>query len=424
MAAARPIYFERQYVSAEDLNALFDYDIAGWREHNRSWHGCGVVCGLAVRLEEGDKTVRVTPGYAVGPLGDEILVAEEQVVAVDCANLANHCEDCNPAASESAVYIAIRYVAEPSCPRPIAPERCATRDDCLPVRVRDSFEIRCRSEKPQNCGRRMDFEGCSAHALLLGLSEQRETALSPLFGCPPDSQEEWLILATITPHPVESGRLLLSYANRSYLPSTQYLLDLLRVLGPQALKKQALRVAITRIDGITSGVLRLNRGRILRGLLVGGRGFRGAQAVRFEPPAPDTAPDIAAQIVPGSITDESLQVDLHIPVRTPIRRLSLVVELENGLRISSGAQQTPIFIDLIDNPVDGIPAMRNIPFRDRLINLLRARGMTTAQSVVIAGVPEVAHLLSFGIGIPRPLAFQRAQLIVRSAQQWLAAGAP
>jgi hypothetical protein len=429
--AARPVYFQRQHVTAEDLNALFEHETAEWREHDRSQHGCGVVCGLAVHWVEVGKTVRVTPGYAVGPQGDEILVAEEQVVAVDCAGPAvDDCEDGGCDGCESAVYIAIRYTTEDSCQRPIPPERCAPKDDCLPVRVRDSFEILCRPEKPQSCAPRLDFEGCSAHALLLGLLlDAGDEAMSRLFACQQDTEEEWLILATITWRPDERGRLVpeLNYADRAYLPSTQYLLDLLRILGAQALKKQALRAAILSIDGIASGVLTLNRGRILDGLAVTGRGFTGAQAVHFEPAA---APDIAAEIVPGSITDESLQVNLRIPVNTPIRRLSLVVELNNGIRISSGAQQSPTFIDLINNPMRGIPAIRTIDpiYRPLLIARLESAGLTTAQSVVSAGINRIALVLSSGftpgISIPRWEAFRIAHSLISSAVRWLEDGAP
>jgi hypothetical protein len=429
---ARPVYFQRQNVSAEDLNVLFSHDAAEWRQHNLSQHGCGVVCGLAVHWGEVGKTVRVTPGYAVGPQGDEILVPEEQTIAVDCTGLdCDECLDPSQQCSENAVYIAIRYTTEPSCQRPISPERCAAKEDCLPVRICDSFEIGCRSEKPQNCEPRMNFEGCSSHALLLGLLQDHgEAALSRLFACPPDTQVEWLVLATITSRPDPRGRLVpeLSYTDRAYLPSTRYLLGLLRILGAQTLKKQAVRAAITSIGGVTSGVLTFNRGRILDGLLVTGREFSGAQAVLFEPPA---TPDGSAQIVSGSISDNLLRIDLHIPVDTPIRRLSLVIELENGLRISSGAQQLPIFIDLIDNSVRGIPAIQTIDsrYRQLLIDRLESHGMKTAQSVVIAGVFRVMQVFApgiiFGFDIPDwRLAFQFAQLIVQSARQWLADGAP
>ena len=42
-------------------------------------HGCGVVSGCLVRAAEADWTVRIEPGYALGPQGDEIIVDGMQV---------------------------------------------------------------------------------------------------------------------------------------------------------------------------------------------------------------------------------------------------------------------------------------------------------------------------------------------------------
>jgi hypothetical protein len=49
------------------------------RRHNRMLHGCGVVSGCLVRAAEPEWTVRIEPGYALGPQGDEIVVAEIQI---------------------------------------------------------------------------------------------------------------------------------------------------------------------------------------------------------------------------------------------------------------------------------------------------------------------------------------------------------
>jgi hypothetical protein len=430
METPRPDFFQRQNVTAEDLNGLLAYDAAEWREHNRSYHGCGVVCGLAVEWLDFGKAVRVSPGYAIGPQGQEILVPAPQIVAVDCAKPA--LEDClepGQPSQENEVYIAIRYAEDPVCQRPIFPGRCATKDECLPVRMRDGFQIRCLNDKPQHCQPRMDFQGCSAHSLLRGLQmEWGEAALSRLFTCQPDTQEEWLILATIRYERDRRDRLvpILNYGDRTYLPSTQYLLDLLRVLGAQALKRQALRLAIYSIDGISSGALAINRGRIQAGLLVTGRGFLGATAASLEPA---TGSPIQVQIAAGSVTDETLRIDLRVPVDTPLRRLALVISLDNGLKIHSGDQVEPIFIDLVDNPIEGVPAIRGmeVTLRQIVLNRLQAAGLATAQSLVITGVPELTRILGlFPLPfLPVPLwrAFQIASEVVHSARQWLSDGA-
>lgn len=72
----RPTYFDRQQLSAADLNAGLEYIRQRMRWHNRYLHGWGIVCGLRVeRLSAEDLwTVRVGEGYLVTPLGDEAYV--------------------------------------------------------------------------------------------------------------------------------------------------------------------------------------------------------------------------------------------------------------------------------------------------------------------------------------------------------------
>lgn len=244
--AMRPAYFQRQQVTETDLNALYAYDAAQWRAHNRAYHGCGVVCGLAVHLSADGKTVTVTPGYAVSPQGDEIYVPDAQVVALDCAQLTPAgCDDLNPSTPEHVdpVYVAIRAGIDPACFQPIPASECAPTDDCLPTRQRDAFQIACRAQPPAGCTPRIDVPGCSAHALLLGmLLQQGDPALGTLFGCATGTTEIWLTLATIVYERGGSAGAWtprISYADRTYLPSVQFLFELARIAGAQVLKKQA-----------------------------------------------------------------------------------------------------------------------------------------------------------------------------------------
>lgn len=74
----RTHFFFGRLLSAEDLRGEQDYFLEKQRRHNRLLHGWGVVSGLEVELEtskEGD-SVRVSPGYALDPWGNEILVPE------------------------------------------------------------------------------------------------------------------------------------------------------------------------------------------------------------------------------------------------------------------------------------------------------------------------------------------------------------
>ncbi len=69
-------YFPRQLLTADDMGVEQEYFREKARRHNRYLHGWGVVCGCAVEPAPNAKTwtVRVCPGYVVGPQGDEILI--------------------------------------------------------------------------------------------------------------------------------------------------------------------------------------------------------------------------------------------------------------------------------------------------------------------------------------------------------------
>jgi hypothetical protein len=114
-------------ISEADLNRLDYYITAKQRLHNRQLFGSGVVCGLVVTCHPcGGGIVSVSPGYALGPCGEDIVVCAAD--AVDVCALVNQCRaqeqqtvncrpwgdttDC-PDIQESWV-LAIRYMEEPS----------------------------------------------------------------------------------------------------------------------------------------------------------------------------------------------------------------------------------------------------------------------------------------------------------------------
>jgi hypothetical protein len=85
-ALERVRYFPRQLLTAEDLTEDQEYFKEKLRRHNWYLHGWGTVCGLEViAAPTGDIPWRVsiTPGYALGPWGDEIYVGEP--VQIDLA---------------------------------------------------------------------------------------------------------------------------------------------------------------------------------------------------------------------------------------------------------------------------------------------------------------------------------------------------
>jgi hypothetical protein len=81
-APERPAFFDGQQLLAADLNAVDAYVQAlRWR-HNRDMHGWGVAQGFAVQAQPGDRTVTITPGYAIDSVGRELLLSSACVLTV------------------------------------------------------------------------------------------------------------------------------------------------------------------------------------------------------------------------------------------------------------------------------------------------------------------------------------------------------
>jgi hypothetical protein len=81
-------YVTGQLLTAADLQRDQEYFRDRLRRHNRALHGWGVVSGLdvdAVQDNDGTVVVTVAPGYALGPQGDEIVVAEHVSLALPAA---------------------------------------------------------------------------------------------------------------------------------------------------------------------------------------------------------------------------------------------------------------------------------------------------------------------------------------------------
>jgi hypothetical protein len=78
----RPLYFRGQLLTEKDLSDEQDYFREKLRRHNRLLHGWGVVCGLRVTPAEKGCAVVVSPGYALDPCGDEILLEEETLLRI------------------------------------------------------------------------------------------------------------------------------------------------------------------------------------------------------------------------------------------------------------------------------------------------------------------------------------------------------
>ncbi len=80
---SRPHYEAGTYLTAADCQLEQQYRIDRLRRHDRQLHGFGVVCGLWV-VPAADASrpwaVRVCPGYAVAPYGDEVQLSAPAIV--------------------------------------------------------------------------------------------------------------------------------------------------------------------------------------------------------------------------------------------------------------------------------------------------------------------------------------------------------
>ncbi len=73
-------FFSGKLLTADDLAQEQAYSRTRHRRHNRLLHGVGIVRGLGVALEPsaggGDPTIVVSPGLAISPDGEELVVCE------------------------------------------------------------------------------------------------------------------------------------------------------------------------------------------------------------------------------------------------------------------------------------------------------------------------------------------------------------
>jgi hypothetical protein len=153
-------FFNRQLLTAEDMITERDYFLQKLRRHNRFLHGWGVVCGLTVTAAPTDGAnwrVQVGSGYALGPYGDEIFVGEPVYFDLAACATSGATNPCEPgmivpgtAGSSMTVYLAIQYAECLARPIQVAPSGCGCdAEPCQYSRIRDSFQIQCLQQLPQ-----------------------------------------------------------------------------------------------------------------------------------------------------------------------------------------------------------------------------------------------------------------------------------
>jgi hypothetical protein len=190
-------FFQRQLLTADDMTADQDYFRQKLRRHNRFLHGWGVVCGLEVTAAATEGIpwrVKIDTGYALGPYGDEIYVAEP--VFLDLAKCGpgaatNPCEPSvlltNVSATGSSLFIAIKYSECVAKPVRAMPAGCGCEElACEYSRIRDSFQIECLTELPPS------HQPDPRQPTLCELIEGKQLAT-----CPPCPADPWVVLAKV-----------------------------------------------------------------------------------------------------------------------------------------------------------------------------------------------------------------------------------
>lgn len=184
-------FFPRQLLTDGDMIADQEYFREKLRRHNRYLHGWGVVCGLEVTeaREKGPGWVRVGPGYALSPCGDDIHVGEP--VFLDLAKCGPQAitDPCLPerwlatAAPSGTIFLAIRYDQCLARPMQIMPATCVCDElACEYSRIRDSFQFECLTALPAS------HDSWPPAGLLC----------QGAWPCPPEPPDPWVVLAQIT----------------------------------------------------------------------------------------------------------------------------------------------------------------------------------------------------------------------------------
>src|SRR5262245_59568071 len=224
-------YFARQLITPDDLTAEQEYFRNKLRRHNRLLHGWGVVCGGIVRPipksgNSGNEPwmVRITPGYALGPYGDEIFIDREVAVdlrkeGLDGLATAPCADQLDPWCSEVEVergageplYVAVKYTECKSRPVRVHVGCSCDETHCEYSRIRDSFTVKVLTQCLESHRRGPASMAIpSSPSPIRSLEFQRrapEPLQFPLAGfmggpipdCPDCPSEPWVMLAKVVP---------------------------------------------------------------------------------------------------------------------------------------------------------------------------------------------------------------------------------
>jgi hypothetical protein len=154
----RPGYQPGDILSARDLATDQGYKFGHVRRHDQYLHGWGVLCGLLVVPDCDPKrpwAIRVCPGYAISPCGDEIEVL--RAVTVDLADYLWSRVVIGGSAGGIA-YVVLGYRVEERAFVEAAPAPCRC-DQAIrhASRLQDSFRIDVLWTPPASPGLQFDL---------------------------------------------------------------------------------------------------------------------------------------------------------------------------------------------------------------------------------------------------------------------------
>lgn len=201
-------YFPRQLITADDMTLEQEYFRQKMRRHNRFLHGWGVVCGCIVETAaDADHPwqVRLCPGFAVAPQGDDIPVSNP--VLYDLASGMCDREPCQPwpcppstntsssTERQEPVYLAIRHAECDSRPVRVHPLGCGCDESlCEYSRIRDDFELKLLCELPKSHIQAADEDNAWTTQLKNWSEQEGSLPVPPCTACP---DEPWVVLARI-----------------------------------------------------------------------------------------------------------------------------------------------------------------------------------------------------------------------------------
>jgi hypothetical protein len=202
-AIERPRYFPRQMITADDMILEQTYFRDKLRRHNRLLHGWGVVCGAIVcpvfdsKKEMTPWLVTVSPGYILGPYGDEIVIDCDRTIDIRTTGVMGMCEEptsppLDPWCSDvdeivinrcqGPVYIAVRYKEVMTRPVRVQPVGCGCDDtQCEYSRWCDGYGINVLEELPESHRR----------------NPSDDLNQNEIPKCPPCPSEPWVVLAEV-----------------------------------------------------------------------------------------------------------------------------------------------------------------------------------------------------------------------------------